>query len=66
MRMMSATGCTKIFPSPICPVCAAVATMRTTVSTWPLQCVDGGGARVRVCTCVHVCVCAWVCMGACV
>lgn len=33
----SATGCTKILPSPISPVWAAVATSRTTLSTWPLQ-----------------------------
>jgi hypothetical protein len=34
---MSATGCTKILPSPISPVCAAPAMMRTTLSTWPLR-----------------------------
>lgn len=37
MRTMSATGCTKILPSPISPVYAAAATSRTTTSTWFLQ-----------------------------
>ncbi len=40
-RTTSATGCTKILPSPISPVCAAAVMMRTTLST----CVLCGSSR---------------------